>query len=115
MRFTKFLFLLIPFSMFGLSSYSQTNTPIRMVSVGPKTSNSPLWLVVLKNKTYILDSPGVAGRINPDYIENMKVLKDAAATAIYGSRAMNGVIIITLKKEKARKEYRRLKPYLSKV
>lgn len=36
--------------------------------------------------------------INPEDIENVTVLKDAAATAIYGSRASNGVIVITTKK-----------------
>jgi TonB-linked SusC/RagA family outer membrane protein len=38
--------------------------------------------------------------LNPDDIESISVLKDAAATAIYGSRAGNGVIIITTKKGK---------------
>jgi iron complex outermembrane receptor protein len=36
--------------------------------------------------------------INPNDIESMSVLKDASATALYGSRASNGVIIITTKK-----------------
>lgn len=39
--------------------------------------------------------------INPDDIENIEVLKDADATAIYGSRGGNGVILITTKKGKA--------------
>ncbi len=53
-----------------------------------------------------LDYGGVAGSanalalINPQDIESMNVLKDASATAIYGSRASNGVIIITTKKGK---------------
>ena len=38
--------------------------------------------------------------INPNDIENMTILKDASSTAIYGSRASNGVIIITTKKGK---------------
>lgn len=37
--------------------------------------------------------------VNPDDIESYTVLKDASATAIYGSRASNGVILITTKKE----------------
>lgn len=41
--------------------------------------------------------------VSPDNIESMSVLKDASATAIYGSRASNGVIIITTKKGKAGK------------
>lgn len=51
-----------------------------------------------------LDNNGVKGMsnplamINPNNVESMTVLKDASATAIYGSRASNGVIIITTKK-----------------
>ncbi|MEC5146374.1 TonB-dependent receptor [Chitinophaga sp. 212800010-3] len=41
--------------------------------------------------------------INPDDIESLSVLKDAASTAIYGSRATNGVILITTKRAKAGK------------
>lgn len=53
-----------------------------------------------------LNDGGVGGSrnpldlINPNDIENMVVLKDASATAIYGSRAANGVILITTKKGK---------------
>lgn len=36
--------------------------------------------------------------LNPQDIENITVLKDASATAIYGSKASNGVIVITTKK-----------------
>ncbi|WP_207506842.1 SusC/RagA family TonB-linked outer membrane protein [Telluribacter humicola] len=51
-----------------------------------------------------LDNSGISGAanplgmINPNDIESMTVLKDASATAIYGSRASNGVILITTKK-----------------
>jgi TonB-linked SusC/RagA family outer membrane protein len=43
----------------------------------------------------------VLGNINPSDIESVEVLKDAAATAIYGSRAANGVLLITTKKGRA--------------
>ncbi|MDA9344140.1 TonB-dependent receptor [Algibacter sp.] len=42
---------------------------------------------------------GISG-VNPEDIESIEVLKDASATAIYGSRAANGVIIVTTKKGK---------------
>ena len=45
---------------------------------------------------------GIAG-INPNDIENVTILKDASAAAIYGSRAAGGVIVITTKKGKAGK------------
>ncbi|RAK02801.1 TonB-linked SusC/RagA family outer membrane protein [Larkinella arboricola] len=44
-----------------------------------------------------------ANNINPDDIESMNVLKGAAASALYGSRAANGVVMITTKKGKAGK------------
>jgi iron complex outermembrane receptor protein len=56
-----------------------------------------------------IDNGGVSGArnplnaINPNDIETFTVLKDASATAIYGSRASNGVIIITTKKGKTGK------------
>lgn len=49
------------------------------------------------------DYGNAAADINPDDIESMSVLKGAAATALYGSRAANGVIMITTKKGVARK------------
>lgn len=64
-------------------------------------SNDPL--IVLDGIP--LETGGISGNggnflslINPNDIESMTVLKDASSTAIYGSRASNGVIIITTKK-----------------
>ncbi len=63
-------------------------------------SNDPLYVV----DGVPLDDGGIAGMrnplntINPNDIESITVLKDASATAIYGSRASNGVIIITTKR-----------------
>jgi len=56
-----------------------------------------------------LDNNGISGAsnplalINPNDIESFNILKDASATAIYGSRASNGVIIITTKRGKTGK------------
>ncbi|HEX5653009.1 MAG TPA: TonB-dependent receptor plug domain-containing protein, partial [Chitinophagaceae bacterium] len=47
-----------------------------------------------------LSASNVLSSINPSDIESMEILKDAAATAIYGSRAANGVVLITTKKGK---------------
>jgi iron complex outermembrane receptor protein len=44
------------------------------------------------------NGPGMISQINPNDIESFTVLKDASASAIYGSRASNGVILITTKK-----------------
>jgi len=55
--------------------------------------NSPLYVI----DGFPIENPENAG-INPDDIESITVLKDASATAIYGSRAANGVIVIETKK-----------------
>ncbi len=66
-------------------------------------SNDPLIVI----DGLAMDNNGIPGAanplsmVNPSDIETFTVLKDASATAIYGSRASNGVIIITTKKGKA--------------
>lgn len=55
---------------------------------------------------YVVDGlplDGLTAQFNPNDIEQIEVLKDASATAIYGSRGANGVIIITTKKGRAGK------------
>lgn len=55
------------------------------------------------NSTVLPGKPSPLNSINPDQIESIEVLKDADATAIYGSRGANGVVLITTKKGKAGK------------
>ncbi|KEO75468.1 SusC/RagA family TonB-linked outer membrane protein [Anditalea andensis] len=65
---------------------------VRIRGIGTLNNNDPL---------YIIDGvPTKAGmhELNPADIESLQVLKDASATSIYGSRAANGVIIITTKR-----------------
>ncbi|MFD2245400.1 SusC/RagA family TonB-linked outer membrane protein [Pontibacter ruber] len=68
-----------------------------------KGSNDPLIVIdgVPVDNSTVAGSGNPLNFINPDDIESFNVLKDASATAIYGSRASNGVIIITTKKGKA--------------
>lgn len=63
-------------------------------------SNDPLVVVdgVQLSNDAIPGAPSPLSLINPNDIETFTILKDASATAIYGSRASNGVIIITTKK-----------------
>lgn len=65
-----------------------------------KASNNPL--IVIDGVPVADDAapgtPNALATINPNDIETFTILKDASATAIYGSRASNGVIIITTKK-----------------
>jgi len=70
----------------------ESNTPgegasIRVRGLGTINNNDPLWVV-----------DGVPGAtVNPNNIESITILKDAAAQAIYGARAANGVVLVTTK------------------
>lgn len=105
----------------GLSVVNTSAAPgaapkIRIRGTATISGNSdPLWVldgVILENSVPVtaadLNSPdvmnmfnSVIGGINPNDIETITVLKDASATAIYGTRAANGVIVVTTKKGKA--------------
>lgn len=63
-------------------------------------NNDPLLVVdgVAIDNASTSGARGTLGMLNPDDIETYTILKDASATAIYGSRASNGVILITTKK-----------------
>ena len=75
----------------GISSISASSQPLYVID-GVAIANN--------NVTSGLKSQSVLASINPDDIESMTVLKDAAAASLYGSRAANGVIIITTKRGK---------------
>jgi len=64
--------------------------------VGTNGNNNPL--VIIDGMT---SNDGVLSSLNPADIESIQVLKDGASTAIYGSRAANGIIMVTTKKAKA--------------
>lgn len=105
----------------GLSVINTSASPgaapkIRIRGTATIAGNAdPLWVldgVILENSVPVtaadLNSPdvmnmfnSVIGGINPNDIESITVLKDASATAIYGTRAANGVIVVTTKKGKA--------------
>jgi len=83
----------------GLNSLSVSNQPLYVIDgipmdVGINTPNS---MGASSDKSY---SPLVG--INPNDIESVEILKDASATAIYGSRGANGVVLITTKGGKKR-------------
>lgn len=73
----------------GGSSLNASNDPLIIIDGIPIDNND------------VSGSSNFLAFVNPNDIESMSILKDASATAIYGSRASNGVIIITTKKGKA--------------
>lgn len=80
------------------SSDGQPGSELNIVIRGNNSvtqSNAPLYVV----DGFPLET-SVGNVLNPEEIESMEILKDASATAIYGARGANGVIIITTKKGK---------------
>ena len=106
-------------SLQGLAAGVQVNSAngvpgapqqIKVRGVGSLSCDTdPLWIVDgipvqsgAMDKSYDGEvQQSVIGMLNPNDIESIQVLKDAAATAIYGSRAANGVIVVTTKSGKA--------------
>lgn len=76
----------------GTGQPGSDNTTIRVRGVGTLNNSNPM---------YVVDGLPVSSinEVDPSDIENISVLKDASSAAIYGSRAANGVILITTKKE----------------
>jgi len=70
----------------GGSSLNASNNPLLVIDGVPVSGDG------------IAGSANLLNSINPNDIESISVLKDASATALYGSRASNGVLIITTKK-----------------
>lgn len=92
----------------GVNVTSASGEPGAVLSItvrgpgGVRTGSTPLFVV----DGLALDNSSTGGGnplnfLNPQDIETIDVLKDASATAIYGSRGANGVILITTKKGKA--------------
>ena len=97
-----------------LSSYSGqpgSTTTIRVRGTSSiNAGNEPLWVVdgipIIADDNRAFSNYGVGGGsntafLNPNDIESITVLKDAAAASVYGSRAANGVILVTTKSGKA--------------
>jgi TonB-dependent starch-binding outer membrane protein SusC len=76
----------------GVASISGGNEPLYVIDGFPLAQNSSN----VSNGSFSTGNP--LDNINPNDIESIEVLKDAAAAAIYGSRAANGVVLITTKR-----------------
>lgn len=75
----------------GVGTVSSSSSPLYVINGVPVTSG---------NLGYSYSNNNALADINPSDIESFEILKDGAATAIYGSRAANGVVLITTKKGK---------------
>ncbi len=84
---------------------SETEVRIRGIS-SILAGNQPLFVidgvpVMEGNQNYFTNTGNALSSLNPNDIESVSILKDAAAASIYGSRAANGVVLITTKSVKA--------------
>ncbi|MBV4191390.1 TonB-dependent receptor [Bacteroides fragilis] len=82
----------------GMGSFNASNEPLFVIDGIPVTSGS-MGAGTGADAAYMNNAKtNVMSTLNPADIENITVIKDAAAASLYGSRAANGVILITTKK-----------------
>ncbi|WP_257658316.1 SusC/RagA family TonB-linked outer membrane protein [Parapedobacter lycopersici] len=77
----------------GIGSMNASNEPLYVIDGVPVVSGSGGQF-----GDYLYTSNNILNSLNPSDIESITVLKDAAASSLYGSRAANGVVVITTKK-----------------
>ena len=87
----------------GNGSLGSDNQPLYVVNGMPIDNSVPGGAPTANGSTFNVDRGDGIADINPDDIETINVLKGGAAAALYGSRASNGVILITTKKGRAQK------------
>jgi TonB-dependent SusC/RagA subfamily outer membrane receptor len=79
----------------GNGSMNASNEPLYVIDGVPVVSGN-----IGQMSSYTYSTNNIMNSLNPEDIESISVLKDAAASSLYGSRAANGVILITTKKGK---------------
>lgn len=77
----------------GIGSITQSSSPLYVVDGVPISSTGT-------DLTSVAQTADFLSSLNPNDVENVTILKDASASAIYGSRAANGVVLITTKQGK---------------
>ena len=90
----------------GGTSLTQSNDPLYVIDGVPISNSAGITQANVNNygiDIFDEEPTNPLMTLNPDDIESVTVLKDASATAIYGSRGANGVIVITTKKGTAGK------------
>lgn len=94
-------------AMQGKAAGVQISLNNRLGELGEILIRGSRSLTAENDPLYVIDgipmSAGSIADVNPNDIESLEILKDASATAIYGSRAANGVILVTTKKGKVGK------------
>ncbi|MBO9674189.1 MAG: hypothetical protein J7577_12135 [Sphingobacteriaceae bacterium] len=103
-KLSKFIFNLPGYT--PIETYLDDNIVIKLIAEkrimlgGISTislNRSPLYLISAGNKSCTIEASKI-GELSPDWIEKIEILKDASATAMYGAKGANGVILIEIKK-----------------
>ncbi|MBQ9203615.1 MAG: TonB-dependent receptor [Prevotella sp.] len=87
----------------GANSFTTSSEPLYIVDGIPYNNDNPSQIPSSSANENTNQKSNPLSFINPNDIEKIEVLKDASATAIYGSRGANGVVIITTRKGQAGK------------
>ncbi len=83
----------------GTGSISAGNDPLYVIDGLPISGNSNLQADIdTRRGSFAVPKANAFATLNPNDIESIEILKDASAAAIYGSRASNGVVLVTTKK-----------------
>src|SRR5690606_3035734 len=82
----------------GIGSMNASTEPLYVIDGVPVSSGNTGQM-----GDYIYSTNNIMNTLNPEDIESISILKDAAAASLYGSRAANGVVVITTKRGKAGK------------
>jgi TonB-dependent starch-binding outer membrane protein SusC len=90
----------------GAASVTGSNQPLVILDGFPVESSQNALGATLASDGWSSSAPPInpLASINPNDIESIEILKDASSTAIYGSRGANGVVLITTKKGKLKKD-----------
>lgn len=94
----------ITFNIRGANSISGSNQPLIVIDGYPIDSeNSAVKMGAGSQSDYLGDQPSdnALSSLNPSDIVSIEILKDASATAIYGSRGANGVVLVTTRRGKS--------------
>lgn len=86
------------FLLLAIIFFSSFNSSQGKSLIDSQKSTSPNYALIVVNGIPITDSEAFMALMDPNDIEKIEILKDASSTAIYGVRGVNGVILVTLKK-----------------
>lgn len=109
-----FRFTLIQMLAAMIISNAFCQQPIKTIppSFATRIPPGPWCLILINNKHYSIKCRLVDSLIKPKTIKSLKIESDNPATAIYGYRAANGLVLIEIRRRFWRRDFPRLQPFL---